>query len=73
MLTYAPPFVVALYKKVRYVVQRVDIERFFVLYLYGGLYADMDVLSNRETYPQVTLGLCKMASRAGRQQTRVGN
>ena len=29
ILTYAPPFVVALYKKVRYVVQRVDIGRFF--------------------------------------------
>ena len=68
ILTYAPPFVVALYKKVRYVVQRVDIGRFFVLYVYGGLYADLDVLPNRESYPQVTLGLCKMASRARSRQ-----
>ena len=68
ILTYAPPFLEALYKKVRFVVQRVDIGRFFVLYVYGGLYADLDVLPNRESYPQVTLGLCKMASRARSRQ-----
>ena len=44
--------------------QRVDIARFSCLYAYGGLYADLDVAPNREEYPQVTLGLCKMAARA---------
>ena len=68
ILTYAPPFLEALYKKVRFVFQRVDIGRFFVLYVYGGLYADLDVLPNRESYRQVALGLCKMASRASSQQ-----
>ena len=61
---YAPHNIATLYKEVRFLVQRVDIARFFILYLYGGLYADLDVLPNREVYPQVTLGLCKMPSRA---------
>ena len=57
MQKYAPQDVVTLYQDVRFLVQRVDIARFFLLYAYGGLYADLDVLPNREAYPQVTLGL----------------
>ncbi len=43
MQTYAPPPILALYRKVRYAVLRVDIARFVILYWYGGLYADLDV------------------------------
>ena len=50
---YAPHNIATMYKEVRFVVQRVDIARFFLLYIYGGLYVDLDVLSNREVYPQV--------------------
>ena len=64
---YAPHNIATLYKEVRFLVQRVDIARFFILYLYGGLYADLDVLPNRQVYPQVTLGVCQMPSRAVRQ------
>ena len=64
MQKYAPHTILMLYKEVRSPVQQVDIARFFLLYIYGGLYADLDVLPNREMYPQVTLGFCKMPSRA---------
>ena len=64
MQKYAPAPILQLYLEVRYLVQRVDIARFFVLYLYGGLYADLDVFPNRDSFPQVSLGLCKMLSRA---------
>ena len=64
MQKYAPHQIHVLYLSVRFAVQRVDIARFFILYLYGGLYADLDILPNRQYYPQVTLGLCKMPSRA---------
>ena len=43
---FAPESVVARYRDVRFVVQRVDIGRFFVLFAYGGLYADLDVFPN---------------------------
>ena len=43
--------------------QRVDIARFFILYKYGGLYADLDVFPNLEKFPLVPLGLCKMLGR----------
>ena len=43
--------------------QRVDVARFFILYKYGGLYADLDVFPNLETFPLVPLGLCKMPAR----------
>ena len=71
ILKHAPPFVVTLCKNVRFVVQRVDIGDFCLLYAYGGLYADLVVLPNRERYPHVTLGLCKMASRAQSQQSEL--
>ena len=61
---YAPQQIKTLYTEVRFLVQRVDIARFFVLYIYGGLYADLDILPNRMVYPQVAFGLCKMPSRS---------
>jgi hypothetical protein len=68
MQKYAPHTILLLYKEVRYLVQQVDIARFFLLYMYGGLYADLDVFPNRDMYPQVTFGLCKMPHRAKNQQ-----
>ena len=60
---YASPAIIDLYYNARYLVQRVDIGRFFVLYMYGGLYADLDVFPNRVSFPEVDFGLCKMRSR----------
>ena len=59
----APDWLITLYKDVRYHVQRVDIARFFILYKYSGLYADLDVFPNLEKFPLVLLGLCKMLGR----------
>ena len=42
----APQWLQDLYNGVRYAVQRVDVARFFILFLYGGLYADLDVFPN---------------------------
>ena len=56
----APAWLITFYKDVRYHVQRVDIARFFILYKYSGLYADLDVFPNLEKFPLVLLGLCKM-------------
>ena len=56
----APEWVQSLYRNVRFPVQRVDVCRFFVLFKYGGLYADLDVFPNLATFPLVPLGLCKM-------------
>ena len=67
MASCAPKSVLDMYSAARYKVQRVDVARFMVLYAYGGLYADLDCFPNRDRYPQVSLGLCKMASRAMRQ------
>jgi len=62
--THASPDIMRLYKKVKYGVQRYDIARFLILYRYGGMYAELDTFPNRRTYPQVSLGLPKIASRA---------
>ena len=51
----------------QYGVQRCDLARFLILYYYGGLYADLDTFPNRRTYPQVSLDLPKIASRAPSQ------
>jgi hypothetical protein len=59
----APEWLRLLYGTVRFPVQRVDVVRFFILYLYGGLYADLDVFPNLETFPLVPLGMCKMKAR----------
>ena len=37
------PEYVELYKKYKYSIQRIDVLRYFILYRYGGLYADMDL------------------------------
>ena len=36
---------------------------FFILFKYGGLYADLDIFPNLEKFPLVPLGLCKMEAR----------
>ena len=63
ILRDGPPWLQVLYRDVRFPVQRADIGRFFILFKYGGLYADLDVFPNRDTFPQVPLGLCKMLAR----------
>ena len=55
--------VVLLYRDVRFAVQRVDVGRFFILYVHGGLYADLDTFPNLVRFPIVPLGLCKMLAR----------
>jgi len=60
----APGWVKALYRNVRFPVQRGDVARFFILFKYGGLYADLDVFPNLEKFPLVPLGLCKMVARS---------
>ena len=59
----APPWLQTLYKQVRFNVQRVRVACFFILYKYGGLYADLDIFPNLEKFPLVPLGLCKMLAR----------
>ena len=66
----APQWLQDLYNGVRYAVQRVDVARFFILFLYGGLYADLDVFPNLEQFPQVPLGLCKMVARETKTMCR---
>jgi len=56
-----------LYENARYGVQQCDVARFLILYVYGGMYADLDTFPNRPTYPQVSLGLPKIPSRAPMQ------
>ena len=41
--------------------QRVDVARFFILFKYGGLYADLDTFPNLDRFPLVPLGLSKIA------------
>ena len=50
-----------LYENARYGVQRCDVARFLIMYVY------LDTFPNRPTYPQVSLGLPKIASRAPMQ------
>ena len=66
----APGWVTALYRNVRFHVQRGDVARFFILFKYGGLYADLDVFPNLEKFPLVPLGLCKMVARSTRKMQR---
>ena len=60
----ADDWIQELYRDVKDPVQRADVGRFFILYKYGGLYADLDTFPNIERYPLVPLGLCKMQCRA---------
>ena len=52
-----------LYRDVRFVVQRVDVARFFIIYKRGGRYADLDTFPNLDRFPKVPLGMCKMLAR----------
>ena len=59
----APEWVQELYRDVRFVVQRVDVARFFILYNRGGFYADLDTFPNSDRFPKVPLGMCNMVAR----------
>ena len=56
----APEWLRKFYSEVMYPVQRVDVASFFILWKYGGLYADLGTFPNLETYPLVSLGFCRM-------------
>ena len=59
----APDWLQILYRDVRFPVQRADVVRFFILFKFSGLYADLDVFPNLDQFPLVPLGLCKMLAR----------
>ena len=44
----APEWLQASYRNVRYTAQRAAVARFFILFKYGGLYADLDTFPNLE-------------------------
>ena len=67
---YAPQWLKDLYFGVRFSVQRNDVVRFYILFLYGGLYADLDVMPNLAMFPLVSLGLCKMLARPTKTMCR---
>ena len=48
------------YQKVRYPVMRADIARIAILHAYGGLYADLDTMPNRQSYAQAPLAVCSV-------------
>ena len=50
----------AMYCDVRYPVMRCDIGRLAILHSYCGLYADLDILPNREGYAQTRLALTRV-------------
>ena len=55
-----------LYTRVRYPIMRVDIGRIAILHAYGGMYADLDTLPNRQWYSQAQLAVaCVSAPTAG--------
>ena len=41
-------------------IQRCDIGRLIILFCCGGLYADLDVMPNRESYMQVDFAVCRI-------------
>ena len=49
-----------MYQQVRYPVMRVDIARIVILHAYGGLYADLDTLPNRQWYSEAPLAVCSV-------------
>ena len=49
----------AMYKKVPFPVMRVDIGRICILYHYGGMYSDLDVFPNCDSFAQVPLAVQK--------------
>ena len=64
MRKHAPSEIMWLYRKPTYAIQRCDVARWVILYVYGGLYADLDTFPNRPSYQQVSLGIPKMLARS---------
>ena len=58
MKKYFPQFW-AMYKGVPFPVMRVDIARICILHHYGGMYIDLDVFPNCESFAQVPLAVQK--------------
>ena len=52
-LMFSVPIALDVYADARFAAQRADIGRFVILYVYGGLYADLDVFPNLEKFPLV--------------------
>lgn len=52
LIKYVYPEHIDLFKKYKYEIQRCDAIRYFMLYRYGGVYADMDYFCNR-SYDEV--------------------
>ena len=50
-----------MYRDVRYPIMRCDMARLAILHSYGGLYADLDILPNRQWYPEVHFALAKVS------------
>ena len=49
-----------LYCGVRYPIMRCDMARMCILHCYGGLYADLDILPNRDVYEQSQLAVTRI-------------
>ena len=49
-----------MYQHVRYPVMRADIARIAILHAYGGLYADLDTMPNRQWYAEAPLAICSV-------------
>ena len=52
-----------IYKDVRFPIMRVDMGRFLILYVYGGLYSDLDVQPNRDLYRQCAFAVGRVRRR----------
>ena len=65
---HLPASVLEVYVNARYPIMRADIGRILVLYKYGGLYADLDILPNRERYEQCSFGIARMRARKPAQK-----
>ena len=61
-----PDWVLELYTDVRFALQRVHVARFVILFVHGGLYANLDVFPQLEMFPEVSLGLCKVLAKPTR-------
>ena len=49
-----------MYRSVRYPIMRADIARLLILHAYGGLYADLDTIPNRQWYEQTEFALARV-------------
>ena len=62
-----------MYKNTRYPIMRVDIARIAILHAYGGMYADLDTLPQREWFAQAPLAVCSIQKPPGGWKASYGN